>query len=500
MIKRLLIIGFFFITIISHAGEYDFSKNCLDARKAIVELRFDEARRMSRYESLVHPDNLVPFALENTIDCIALFISEEKATYNYLLDTRDQRLKKLNSGDKSSPYFRFFLGQYFIEWAFVRFKFGDRTGAALELGKAYRYFEENEKLFPRFSLNRIGTGLVRVAFGLVPDQYKWFTGLLGFHGDTEDGLRDIASIVYYKGGDAAILSYQSQAIFYYSFISINLQRDLIEAKTIDHFMAANFQEWKKSPLLIYARASLLVRLGLNSEALQVLKERKKLGNCFSFFYLDYLEGVLRLNNLDLNAETNFLFYLDHFKGDTYRISALRRLAWISLLRGDKTAYSERMREITHMQSPVSDDDQSAHQAAKEGEIPDVLLLKARLLFDGGNYDAAMTLLTSVDPVKAFQGEQNILEYYYRTGRIYHAKEHPDKALQYYRMAIERGKEKKWYFAASAAYQSGLIFESRREMANAAIFYRLCLSMPVEEYRASLRQKAKAGLVRIKANG
>ncbi len=500
MIKKLLIIGFFFVPLLSHTAEYEFSKNCLDARKAIVELRFDDARKLIRYESLVNPENLVPFALENSLDCIALFIGEEKAAYNYLLKARDERWKRLSSGEKSSPYYRFFLGQYCIEWAFVRFKFGDRTGAALELGKAYRYFDENEKEFPRFSLNRIGTGLVRVAFGLVPDQYKWFTGLLGFHGDTEDGLRDIASIVYYKGGDAAILSFQSQAIFYYSFISINLQRDLAGAKAIDHFMDGNFQEWKQSPLLIYARASLLVRLGLNNEALQVIMERKKLGNRFSFFYLDYLEGVLRLNNLDLNAETNFLFYLDHFKGDTYRVSALRRLAWISLLRGDKTGYSARMREITQMKSPVSDDDQAALQAAKEGEIPDVLLLKSRLLFDGGNYDAAMALLSSLDPIKAFHDERNILEYYYRTGRVYHAKEHTDKALRFYRMAIDQGSNKKWYFAASAAYQSGMIYENREEWANAVKFYRMCLAMPVEEYRASLRQKAKTGLVRIKAKG
>lgn len=489
--------GFFFVPLLSHSAEYEFSKNCLDARKAIVELRFDDARKLIRYESLLNPGNLVPFALENTIDCLALFIGEEETVYNYLLKARDERWKKLSSGEKSSPYYRFFLGQYYIEWAFVRFKFGDRAGAALELGKAYRYFEENEKLFPLFSLNRIGTGLVRVAFGLVPDQYKWFTGLLGFHGDTADGLRDIASIVYYRGGDAAILSFQSQAIFYYSFISINLQRDLAETKTLDHFMAVHFQEWKQSPLLIYARASLLVRRGLNHDALQVIMERKKLVNRFSFFYLDYLEGVMRLNNLDLNAETNFLFYLGHFKGDTYRISAVRRLAWISLLRGDRIAYSERMKEITHMKSPISDDDQSALHAATEGEIPDVLLLKSRLLFDGGNYDAAMDLLSSVDPIKTFHGEQHILEYYYRTGRIYHAKEHSEKALQYYRIAIERGKERKWYFAASAAYQSGMIYESRENWANAEKFYRLCLAMPVEEYRASLRQKAKTGLERVK---
>ena len=133
------------------------------------------------------------------------------------------------------------------------------------------------------------------------------------------------------------------------------------------------------------------------------------------------------------------------------------------------------------------------------KIPNLVLLKARLLFDGGYYDKALNELLN-SPTKSFLfTRKDLVEYSYRLGRIYHESGNPDKALSFYRLTIQRGKNDPWYFAAASALQMGLIYESRGDFSRADSAYNVCLECKPAEYKNSLSQKAKAGISRIKSN-
>ena len=72
-----------------------------------------------------------------------------------------------------------------------------------------------------------------------------------------------------------------------------------------------------------------------------------------------------------------------------------------------------------------------------------------------------------------------------------------EALTRFNNAIQLGKKNDYYYACSSALQSGMIYESMNDKKNAKKYYDICLNIEPQEYKNSLHQKAKAGLMRIK---
>ncbi|MEO6133130.1 MAG: hypothetical protein ABIQ02_14910, partial [Saprospiraceae bacterium] len=89
-----------------------------------------------------------------------------------------------------------------------------------------------------------------------------------------------------------------------------------------------------------------------------------------------------------------------------------------------------------------------------------------------------------------------LEFLYRKGRVLQAKKSYAEALNFYNQAIKFGEEERYYYACSAALESGIIYETLGSDWAAAKFYNMCLAMSPETYSNSLHQKARTGLSRI----
>ena len=144
-----------------------------------------------------------------------------------------------------------------------------------------------------------------------------------------------------------------------------------------------------------------------------------------------------------------------------------------------------------------DEDKQAEYEATTGTVPNIILLRSRLLFDGGSYDLALRELLNNSVKTIVKSKRDFIEYTYRLGRIYHETGYLVKALDNYNQTIARGKNEPYYFAAGAACQMGLIYENKGAYARADSAYHLCLSIKPREYKTSLHQKAKAGLNRLK---
>ena len=70
-------------------------------------------------------------------------------------------------------------------------------------------------------------------------------------------------------------------------------------------------------------------------------------------------------------------------------------------------------------------DKQALKEAKKGITPHPSLLKSRLLFDGGYYEKAEEILILLNPEK-FKNTINVIEYWYRLGRVSQSLERDDK--------------------------------------------------------------------------
>jgi tetratricopeptide (TPR) repeat protein len=288
-----------------------------------------------------------------------------------------------------------------------------------------------------------------------------------------------------------------EAGFYVAMVSANLLNDKKEALPFVAQIENDNPAISANPLLVYGCATILMKNGLNDEALALLSSRKTLKGSYPFQFLDYLEGMARLNKLDPGAELNFQRYIDRFKGMNYIKAAWQKIAWSGLLRGDSATYRQAMLRVKQSGVTQVDEDKQALREAESEMVPSVVLLRARLLFDGGYYQMALGELLNVPLASYVKDRRDLVEYYYRSARIYHESGNLIKALGFYEQTIQRGRAAPWYYAAAAAYQMGLIREQRQQYHEADSAYRICLSMDPAEYKTSLHQKAKAGLARIK---
>jgi tetratricopeptide (TPR) repeat protein len=134
--------------------------------------------------------------------------------------------------------------------------------------------------------------------------------------------------------------------------------------------------------------------------------------------------------------------------------------------------------------------------AESGRWPNRVLLRARLLSDGGYLPEALQGLAGLGPGN-FTDPVERCEYTYRLARIYDGMGKDEEAITAYRNTIQTGEYLREYYAARAALQAGYIYERRGDKARAIAFFQRCLDMKDHDYKNSLDQRAKAGIARCK---
>jgi tetratricopeptide (TPR) repeat protein len=249
--------------------------------------------------------------------------------------------------------------------------------------------------------------------------------------------------------------------------------------------------------MIFIHADIYMKSGLNDQAISILSQYRQDPGEYPFYYLYYMLGLAKLNRQDADADRYLILFLKDFRGQNYIKSGYQKLGWFYFLNGNKEKFLEFTGKITTRGHNNVDADRQADKEAASHVVPNVFLLKSRLLFDGGYYERALQNLLGKNVMESLTSIKDLLEYTYRMGRIYQAMGDYTRALSCYEKTIKDGSSLSYYFAANAALQSGLIYEIKHDLVNAEREYRLCLSMNFDEYKTSLSQKARAGLKRIK---
>jgi tetratricopeptide (TPR) repeat protein len=492
----LLFMGILFFYHSRAGGHFNYSAGCIDASQAIFQLRFEDAKSLLNLEGRKDPDNLVPLSLRNTMETLTLFISEDQHLYSFYIKKREEVCERMDESRQKTPFKLLCLAQYHLEWAFVQLKFRDYFQAAKELKKAQSLFLDNQKRYPDFTLNQSGLGITHVLGALIPSEYRWIASVLGFEAGMGQGVRELLSVADYKGTDPLILSYKPQTLFYLAFIQLNFPTEIVTPESLKMRILNLKSQDLNSPVMVYTLASIYFRLGQNAMARELLSGYKTREDVFPFYYLRYLLGIARLNELDIAAAEDFRYYLDHFRGRSYKASAAQRLAWIALISGDSTGYTDLVNELKNSSLKLKEDDNQFRKEFATDGFPNIFLLKARLLCDGGYFSKALHELTG-KPLSLYQrSERERIEYHYRMGRIYQGLALDQYALDFFKTTIELGSDSGYYFAASAAYQSGVIYERKGELKLAAAHYNMALTIPSGEYRTAIRVKAKISLDRI----
>ena len=458
-------------------------------------LRFAKATVRMQSEKKQNPDNQVPYIIDNYIDFLKVLIGEEEKDFIYLKNKKEPRLQKLAKEGKDSPWYLYSQSLIYLQSGVARIKFAEYVNAGLDINRAYRLLNENQRKFPDFVMNKAGLGILHSLIGTVPAKYKWAVNSLQFDGTIPEGNSEINEAYLQLVSDPQLSFLLPETVFLLTFVTLNLSADIPAALSLATKLNTSglTSIINESPLLIYAFANIYSRAGENDKVIQLLTDCPRTSDRYPFHYLNYMLGVAKLNRLDKDASYPLLSFLGSFKGKNYIRSAYMHLAWYYLIQNDPHQYNVYIERIKLRGNTQVDNDREALSFANENSKPDMQLLKARLLFDGGYYALAKKEL---DEFKA-TNEKSGLEYTYRLGRIYHNWGKTDDAIYFYTETIKKGERLPYYFAANSSLQLGIIYEKRSDFVQSRKYYLKVLDMDFNEYQFSITNKAQAGLNRIK---
>lgn len=493
MIQQRLFACFFSFTLTQglFAQLFDFNDNCRKAYHAIIALRLNEGQQLLHQEQKQHPDNLIPIYLENYIDFLSVYTTDSRQLYSKLHGNRDLRMEMLKQGDNSSPWYLYCAAEINVQWATMSIRFGEYMSAIFEIRKAYKFLEENKQRFPEFKANNKSLGVLYALLGSVPDKYKWGVTLLGMEGNVQQGMNELKQLVEY--GQMHDFIFHEETVTLYAFLLFHLQND---SPTAWRVLRQNGFPAKDNLMNVFTCAHLGVYGKHTDEALKILENCPDTKLFSDFPLVEYLTGLAKLHKLLPDADRHFKKFIAESKGESHIKSALQKIAWSYLLKGDTANYKVYIAKAGKKGESLIESDKQAQKEYESGQIPNVYLLKARLLFDGGYYEKAAAEMNRLSE-KNFKTEETATEYLYRFGRIYHEWNKTDSALLFYERTIEKGKNLPRYFAANAALSSAQIYEQQGNKDKAIRFYNLCLSFTDHEYKNGIDQKAKAALNRLK---
>ncbi|RZJ74755.1 MAG: tetratricopeptide repeat protein [Flavobacterium sp.] len=489
-IKLLLIFSALFSPL-SVFANFDFNANCLKAYQNIFELKLNTARALIANEKKARPNNSIVPMLENYVDYFYLLTTESKTEFERLESNKNARLDKISDDDKNSPYYLYAQAEINLQWALIRGRYGSYYTAAREINRANSLLQENSRKFPGFHLNGKGLGLINAVMGALPDGFlKSALSTFGIKGNLQTGLNILEKLAE-NLPKSSYEPFYEETVFYYAYVLSDVAHSKdAYAKTMK--FTARISD--SSLLKTYLQAYVCARNGHNDEAIKILAD-KPIGSAYQpFAYLDYLTGIAKLNRLDLSAEAPFDKFLQSNKGVNYIKDTYLHLGWIALLKGDTAGYTSMVAKAKNSGYNYSEKDKQAINELN-APTPNISLLKARLLFDGGYLSKALSIL-SESKAEDFSSVKDKAEYFYRLGRVNDDLGKDDIALSNFQNAINNGKTLKYYYAAKSAVQMGKIYEKKGQVAKAKTSFNIAIGMKNHEFENSIETEAKQGLKRI----
>ncbi|MBS1600310.1 MAG: tetratricopeptide repeat protein [Bacteroidetes bacterium] len=471
--------------------KFDFNNNCQKAYKEIIWLKLKSGQEILDNEKKTNPDNLIPYFLENYIDFFILFFNQDPAEYKIRKERGENRVQLMKSGPASSPLYLFTRSVIQFQWAAVHIKFAGNWDAAWEFRRSFINGKENLEKFPQFSPAIMLNSAMQVAAGTIPSGYKWLSNLLGIKGTIKQGMGGLEKFI--EQNDSWAQLFRDEAIFYYLYLKFYIENKKEEVFT---FISQQQLDIKNNHLFTYLAANLAVNDQQAAYAQRILEQRNMSADYLKTPVWDLEMGYAKIDHLEPDAAIYLERFINEFKGKFYVKDILQKLSWFYYLQGNAEKAKDYRNQILKKGSLDTEADKTAFKDAKTNRWPNVLLLKARLLNDGGYHKEALQILEGKSS-SDFSLSEDKLELAYRLGRIYDDLGRKDEAIAAYLTTIKLGQQRKEYFAARAALQIGYIYEKRSDKPTAIAYFEKVIDMKDHDYKNSLDQKAKAGIARCK---
>jgi len=466
---------------------FDYNTELKACYQSLLDLDIPSSRHAVERIINDQPYNLAAIHIENYIDFMELFVLENTGRFKDLKRNKSRRIRILKKHlPRDNAYRDFAIAEINLQWSLVRSKFGELFRAGHELYTAYRYLEKNNDSHPDFIYNKKPLSLVHALIETIelPGLVK---NIFGINCSIDLALDEIKTFIEWSECENSFFLEEANAIFSY----IQFYQNMEQNKALSNLME---QGRKKEQHLLtrYLTVHLLVQNKQNDAAIAYFKDNFDASDYEKLPYLYFLHGNCLLRKADRKALDYLVDYTIKFEGQHYIKEAYQKLAWYYLaVENSRDMYSYYMTKVLNNGSDLMDADRYAHAEAMSDNIPEPSLLKSRLLFDGGYYNAALDVIQNVEA-----GANNDLEITYRKARIYQGMGNMNRAVALFSQLIDNGYPESDYRICNAALQMGLLYEKAGLAENAKKWYEYCLNLNPEDYKRGLHQKARSGLERL----
>lgn len=473
-------------------GQYSFQwdDRIQQINDAVTSMRIPEAKKWIQAERKLHPNNLCLDLLESHADLYELFFNENKDVFKKAYPMFSNRIEKFEKAPQNSPYRDYGLGVLYLSKAAVAIRFEKNMEAAWDFRKAYNYFKDNRKKYPNFTPDDVYFGLLTTLLGSVPNNYQWLLNIIGMPGDINGGIAMVHKYIHSKESNNNIA--RNVAMLVYPYLVVIFEGNKNKAL---EFLDKGDYDFKRNHLHAYMATNLYLGNQQAKRSIETAEGIIKSDAYTDMPFWHFEKGFGYLNQLKFDqAENEFLQFVNQFKGNFYLKDAYEKLSWIAYLRGNQKKANEYRNQVLQRGSLVPDADRMAMRNAESGSWPHPLLLRARLLSDGGMFKESLDLFKGKS-TDNFQVTADKAEFVYRIARNHDLMGDKELAIKYYNSAIAFGKYVRDYFAARSALQAALIYEEKKDYARASSYFKTALSMKDYPFKNSIDQKAKSGVYR-----
>jgi hypothetical protein len=475
-----------------------FDQTCSQAYLEASRMRLNSAKSIIQEAQKKDNENKAYDFVLNYTELVNLMVNANRTDFQNFKTVCTERISSTESITTESPIRDAIVAELYFHRAMARLLFSEKIRAAFDLRKAKLLSNSNRKKHPHFDYNLKLSGLLNLITGSIPDHLKWAASLASLSGNIEEGIREINKYFRIVKEDTILNCFYPEAICLKLATTQSFDPITRAGKSPRNiiFDEQTQNEIGKNQLLTFVCADYLMKNSMNEQAINILLSRNFDDSYIAFSYLDYLTGIALQNKLDPRAVSHLFKYVLNSANRNYVKAAYQRIAWHYLINNSTEKYHEYLQSVLRFGLSNSESDNAAADEAKSLNPPDINLLKAKLLFDGGYFDRSLETLKNYQITK--QISENNIEYLYRMARIYDEKNEKNTAIKYYQMVIAQSADKPWYYAANSYLMLGFMHEIRNENAFALKYYNECLKLNPNKYKVSIHQKAKAGRNRVES--
>lgn len=459
-----------------------FSENLKNVYQELWEMRLESSKFYLKNEKNASSSQIY---LENLAQVFEILATGDPKLYATYQENEDQRLKKIKKMDKNNPYFLLSQAEILVQGAFVHLLFAEQYQAANHLRKSYDLLEKNIKLYPDFAENqKIFAGL-QIMLQAVPSQYHWLIGLFGLKGNYEKAWENLEKI----SESQSLYALETQ------LFSVLLQLYVLQnpQKAVD--ICEKYLKNSDNRLANFVKALVNFKNLEFEKALFFLNKIEENSSYQSFFYVNYLKAECHLLSENyLAAIKEYAIFLENYAGNPYKKDAVYKTFLAYIMLGDSKNSLIYLQKIQKTGAELSIPDRYAEKFANYKPLPHFILMKVRLLTDGGKFAKAIHFLDQYSE-KDFDLLRDKIEFHYRKARAFHEGGQVEKAIDFYEKTIALNQKKAYYFAANSCLQLGKIYE-KIDLKKAINYYEKVLEYDDHEYKNTLDGQTKMALKRL----